>query len=182
MDLEFDEEDIGVVGDNALSMLRSLAIQQKDCEVKVAQCEQELAAAKEELRQVSEVQLPELLDELGMEEFTTKEGLKIKVKEVIRASMGRSDEEKERALNWLDENGFGAIIKRTVEVPFNRGADNEAKQLRDELRKDGLRASFSRKVEPSTLRAFIVEKLTDGEEIPLDIFKVFRDRKTQVEV
>ncbi len=96
--------------------------------------------------------------------------------------MGRSDEEKDQALNWLEANGHGALIKRTVEVPFGRGSDQKAIELKDSLREQGMKAVFERKVESATLRAFVSEKLEGGEEIPLDLFKVVRDRRAKVEV
>lgn len=178
----YDEEDKIESGDNSLGAIRALAQEQKEAEAEVARCETALQKAKDNLRTISEQKLPELMDELGIPEFKTADGLKVTIKETIRASMGRSEDEKERALNWLDEHGHGALIKRTIEVPFARGKDEEARKLRDNLRGEGLRATFQRKVESSTLRSFVSEQLESGEDIPLDIFKVVRDRKSKVDI
>lgn len=180
-DYEQYEEDTRP-GDNSLAALRALAVSCKEAELRVQQLEIDLAKAKEEYELLADRQLPELMDELGIPSFETKDGLKISIKETVRASMGRSDAEKARALDWLDRNGFGAIVKRTVEVPFSRDSQQDAEELANELVESGYEASFSRKVESSTLRAFIVERLQAGEEVPMDLFKVFRDRRARVEL
>lgn len=179
---EYDETAAPEAGDNSIGALRTLARAQKQAEARVAQLEEELSNAKEDLKQISEVKLPELMDELGIPTFQTKDGLKITIKETIRVSMGRSDEEKAAALDWLDAHGHGALIKRTVEVPFSRGKDSEAQNLATTLRSDGFRAVFERRVENPTLRSFVTEKLENGEEVPLDLFKVLRDRRAKVEI
>ena len=179
---DYSEYEDAPSGDNAMAALRDLAMQQKEAEAEVARCEDALKDAKETLRAISEQKLPELMDELGIPTFATKDGLKISIRETVHASMGRSDAEKERGLDWLETHGHGAIIKRTVEVPFGRGQDQEANSLRDDLRSKGLRATFERRVESATLRAFVTEMLESGADIPLETFKVHRSRQSKVEV
>ena len=171
-------------GDNSLGMLRSLAGEQRALEQDVARLERELVEAKERLRQVSEVRLPEAMEELGVPEFSTIDGLRIKIKEVVRASMGSGELEKSRALDWLEQNGHGKLIKRVLEVPFGSGQDqyDRARGLQADLLDKGLHASFERKVESSTLRAFVTEMLAQGRDIPLDVFKVLRQRRAQIEI
>ena len=45
--------------------------------------------AREELRDIAERQVPELMDQIGIGEFKTTTGLKIKIDETIRASIRR---------------------------------------------------------------------------------------------
>jgi hypothetical protein len=176
-----DGEESGI-GSNSLASLRELAIRQKELELEVERNREELRASEERLRVISEQTLPEMMDELGVPEFKTSDGLTIKIKETIRASMGKTEKEKNDALRWLEQNGHGAMIKRTVEVPFNKGQEDQARELEAKLQGEGLRSSFSKKVEPSTLRAFVIECLENGQDIPLDLFKVFRQRSSKVEL
>lgn len=175
-----DHQDAASYGDNSLGALRSLAAQQVDLEYEIGRLEAQLVERREQLRMISEVRLPELMDELGVENFETSDGAKIEIKEIVHASMGRSLEEKTAALDWLESNGHGALIKRTVEVPFGRGQDGNALGLAAELQHKGINASFQRKVEPMTLKAFVVEELESGRNIPLDLFKVHRLRTSRV--
>ncbi len=171
-------------GDNSLGLLRSLAAEQRAAEMEVARLERELVEAKEHLRDVSEVRLPEAMDEVGVPEFSTVDGLKIKIQEVVRTSMGSNEVEKARALDWLEENGHGKLIKRVLEVPFGAGKSqyDRARSIQADLVDQGLHASFERKVEPSTLKAFIVEMLGEGREVPLETFKVLRQRRAKIEL
>lgn len=171
-------------GDNSLGLLRSLAAEQRAEELEVGRLERELVEAKERLRIISEVRLPEAMDEVGVPEFSTVDGLKIKIKEVVRTSMGGNEVEKAQALDWLEKNGHGRLIKRVLEVPFGAGEAQQkrARSLQADLVDQGLSASFERKVEPSTLRAFVVEMLAEGRDIPLETFKVLRQRRAQIEL
>ena len=183
MDVPFtyDDAESPRVGDNSLTVLISLAHAQKEKEEELAAAEKEVKRIKQELTHISEVQLPELMDELRMPEFKTEDGLKVSVSEIIRASMGRSEEEKNKALDWLEAHGHEKLIKRTVEVPFSRKQQDQALKLRDALINEGHYAVFSRKVEPSTLRSFVIEELRSGNNIPLELFKVQRSRRAKVE-
>lgn len=182
MTIDYSDYSGSELGENALASLRDLALQQHNAELEVAMAEAALTQARERLRLISEVKLPEMMDELGVPEFKTKDGLKISIKENIYTSMGRSDEEKAAALDWLESNGHGHLIKRTVEVPFSKGQDKDAIELEQSLRDQGRRAAFRRKVEPMTLKSFVVEKLEAGTEIPLDVFKVTRMRTSRVDL
>jgi len=167
-------------GSNAVAALRALAVQQHEAEMAVAMAELALQEAKENLRVISEQKLPEMMEELGIPYFETKDGLKIEVRETVHVYMGRSSEEKSAALDWLEDNGHGHIIKRTVEVPFAKGQDEDARRLAEDLISEGRRATFARKVEPMTLKAFVTERLESGEDIPLELFKVHRPKSSKV--
>lgn len=186
MTYAYDDEDLSPPpsGDNSLGILRSLATEQRDTEREIASLERDLVRAKDRLRDIAEVRLPEMMDALGVPEFSTSDGLKIKIKEVVRASMGSTEAEKGAALDWLEKNGHGRLIKRVLEVPFGAGAEQQdrARALQANLVERGLHATFERKVESSTLRAFIIEMLNDGRDIPLETFKVLRQRRAQVEL
>ncbi len=109
-------------GDNILKALASLALDQKRKEAEVARIEEQLNVAKAELKQLAETDIPKLMDEAGMENYTTKDGIKIKINEKIRGSIPKATEAK--AFEWLAEHGHGDLIKRLVSVQFNK--DEEA--------------------------------------------------------
>ena len=60
-----------------------------------------------------------MLSELGLSEITLKDGNKITTSTYYSARI--TDENREEAFAWLDENGFSDIIKNTVSVSFGRG-------------------------------------------------------------
>jgi len=166
------------LGSGELSKLSQLAEKQAAAAAKVADLEAQLNAAREELRDIAERQVPELMDQIGIDEFKTTTGLKIKIEETIRASIPKA--KAPLAFAWLKNNGHGALIKRVVSVAFGRGEDEKADELRQRLA-DEFEVDDNSSVHPSTLAAFVREKLRNGEEIPLDLFGVHRQRIAKIE-
>lgn len=175
---EFTEE---ATQEGDLAALSNLAEQQKHHQDEVERLQRELKKAQDQLKDIAEHKLPELMDKVGMEKFSTRNGLNISIREAIRASMG-SGPIKEKNLDWLEAQGHEAIIKMGVEVPFGRSVDERAaaQTLAAELRERGLPASFARKVEPSTLSALIRELLESGRPVPEEQFGVFRQRTAKI--
>ena len=167
-------------GEGQLAELSKLADQQADAEREVARLEAELAKAKDRHRSISEQELPAMMDELGMEEFKTTSGIKIKVAEIIRASIPKA--RAEEAFTWLDENGHASIIKRLFAVSFGRHEEKWARKFAADLRrrKRELIVADIKKVESSTLRAFVKAQLEEGVDLPMELFGVFRQRVSKI--
>jgi hypothetical protein len=83
-------------------------------------------------------------------------------------------------MQWLDDHGHGGIIKRNITVGFNRDQEGDASVLQDELSDRFENVKADRKVEPSTLRAFIADQLEAGAAVPLDLFGAWEQRVARV--
>lgn len=167
-------------GEGDLGRLQKLAQTQAQLEADIARLEEQTAKLKERWKDVRERQLPELMDQIGMESFKTSSGLTIKVEETIRASITK--EQAPKAFAWLKSHGHASLIKRTVSVSFGRGEDERAEELRKALLEQQLEPEDKAVVHPSTLSAFVREKLEKGEDIPLDLLGVHRQRFSKIEV
>lgn len=161
-----------------LAQLSTLAEEQAAAEAEVARLEALLSAARDVARDYAERRVPELMDQIGMAEFKTASGLKIKVEETIRA--GISVANAAAAFAWLREHNHAAMIKRAVALSFGKGEDEKADGLIKELEERGLHPDDKTSVHPSTLAAFVREKLRDGQEIPLDLLGVHRQRVSKI--
>lgn len=144
----------------------------------VEECEQALKDAQKWRRDLAERQMPELFEQLGVTELKMSDGLKVLVKEKIRASIPQKH--REEAMAWLEEHGHAALIKRTLVAAFNRDQQESAAQAMEVLTKMFRNVKQDRKVEPSTLRSWVKQQLEAGEELPLDLFGVFRQNEAQV--
>lgn len=171
---------VGHNSENELTEVSRLADAQYMAEQKVEQIEEDLKKAKEELRVIAEKKLPEKMELLGLTTFSTRKGVHVKISEKIRASL--AVENRPKGFAWLEENGFGGMIKSQVVVPYKRDKLDEANKFVDSLRTEGRVANLERKVEPATLTAFVKEQLAQGKELPLEVFGVFRQRIAKVEV
>lgn len=166
--------------DNILAKLSKLATEQLGAEKAVAAAELELESAKDALREIQEVKIPDLMDEAKVTEFATPSGLKIKVKENIRASISKANAP--GAFAWLRENGHESLIKRQVTVMFGKGEDEEAASAIKALEERELPVDDNSSVNAQTLSKFVREKLEAGEVIPMELFGVFRQRVSAVTV
>lgn len=161
-----------------LSRLQALAKQQAEAERDVARAEQALKDAKTALREIAEQRIPELMDEYGVETFTTRAGLHVAIQEIIRASIPKAHTQE--AIAWLREHGHAALIKRTVAVQFGAGEDEYAEATHAELERQGYAVQDAAKVHPQTLGAFVRERLEAGEELPQDLLGVYRQRVAKI--
>lgn len=166
--------------DNVMVRLQQLAEKQADAEQVLLKAQEATDAAKKALDQISERELPQAMEELGMEMFQTSSGLVIKIKETVRASIPKNS--KSRALQWLREHGHAALIKRCVSIEFGRDEDEAAASLADELLSRGLIVEDDASVHAQTLAAFVREALAEGKDIPMDLLGVFRQRKSVIEI
>lgn len=163
-----------------IQRLHELAELQARADADVKDLEAKLAAARERFKSLSEHQLPELMDEIGMAEFKTSTGLSIKITETIRASIPKAREA--LAFQWLRDNNNASMIKRIVSVSFGKGEDEKASELLNQLAQQELEADDKSSVHPSTLAAFVREKLASGEEIPQELFGVHRQRISKIDM
>lgn len=124
------------------------------------------------------VLIPELMDKIGMESFTMKDGSKIDVKKDIKCSL--SEERKPDGLKWIRENGHGGIIKTEVAISFGKGEEEAAKRAEKVLREAGFSPSAADAVHPATLKSFVKERIEAGDNIPLTTFGVFEFKEAKI--
>lgn len=157
--------------DSALALVSSLAAIQLERERDVADAEDALNAAKDALRQVKEVDLPEAMKEAGVKTFTTVDGAVVTCKNEVQVNITEAN--KPAAFQWLIDNGFGGLLKLDVEIHFDRGDRDKAEKLAAQLSKKGIDTVVKQNVHPQTLKSFAKERIADTESeivFPLDLF------------
>lgn len=139
--------------------------------------EEQLTAKKGEIKFLAENLIPELMKEAQQKKLTSLGGFEVSVKEktyghVPPASAKDPDAIKRRwaAFRWLDENKYGHLITRKVEVTFDRAQTEAAKTLLAELREKGHAASPNWDLHHQRLQGFINEAMEKGINIPGDLF------------
>lgn len=164
-------------GDNLLAQISATAADQKAAELEVAELEEKIQIARDKLKNISEVILPNLMDTAEMTSFTTKEGIKVECLEKIRA--GISQDRAFEAYKWLADNGFDYIIKQQFVIEFDRNQEEWADKFEETLDKK-LNVKRTKAVHAATLGAFVKEQLEEGTAIPLATFGVYRQRFTKI--
>ena len=179
---DYDDFDaLPPAGSNSLGALGELVEKQKRLEVELADLEDKVAKKKEELRDVSEREIPELMDQFNISQFQTGDGMVVKVDEKIRASIPKA--RREQAYSWLENNGHGNLLKRQLICEFGREQEKQAQELEREIReREGqFNVKTEKQVHSQTLSSWVREKLQNGEEVPQDLLGVHRQRYAKVE-
>lgn len=122
--------------------------------------------------------IPDKCNELGLQSFVLDNGLKFELRRDYQASIPK--EKTHQAYTWLESNGFGDLIKTTIETQFGRGELDEARALQQALsERFGVQADLKESVHHSTLKAFVRERMEEGEELP-DSISVFETYKVKI--
>jgi sugar/nucleoside kinase (ribokinase family) len=176
--LDFEKDGAIEVSDDQLSSISELALRQVELEKQVELLEEDLKALKKRLTQVSAIDLPQKMNEVGLTEIRLKDGRKVSVVHNITASIAA--ETAPTAMQWLRDNDFGSIIKNEIKAAFGRGEEDRAAELLEHLQETGYIVEHKETVHPQTLKAFVKEQLAEGKEIPRDLFGVFEYDITKV--
>ena len=130
--------------------------------------ELKLKQAKEQVRLLKEETIPGAMQELGLESLVLDTGHKLTCTQEVYASIPVSN--RGAAFRWLEDNGYGGLIKTELSVVYGKGELEQAVQLEHELADRGCAVDISQSVHPQTLKAFIKEQLAEGTGIPLELF------------
>ena len=161
--------------------IKSLASQVKNLkeledEIKVN--EELLKNQKKELERISGEVIPTMLSEMGLSSLKLADGSAVDVKPYYAANISLRN--REAAYNWLRSNNLGDIIKNEITVSFGRDEDNKATTYVNLAKGQGYQPTQKLKVEYSTLKALVRERIEKGVEMPMDIFNVFVGNRTKL--
>lgn len=164
---------------NLDTVLIQLADELQAAQALVAQKEQELQDAKDAMKDIAEVRIPNATD--GLEgKFTLSDGRTLEVKEDIRSSI--AGEKRVPAINWLDVNGYGHIVKRELTFSFGKGSDEQVAGFRRFLSSfedlPPMKEQFA--VHHATLNAWVKEQLAEGVDLPRETFGIYRQRVAKI--
>ena len=166
------------VTNDELANVSSLAQKQINLTNEVSQIEDMLKAKKEQLRLVQEQELPDALSEVGLTQIVLSSGEKISLSEFYGAHISKANQQ--QAYQWLIENGHEGIIKNEVSLKFNRGESQIVDETVLALKSRGLSPEVKQSIHPSTLKAFVKEQLTTGNDIPTEPFGIYIGTKANI--
>ena len=160
-------------GKQLSDLVRSL----RNIEKQIEDAETHMKSLKAEKHKLSIENIPALMDEMGMDRVDV-DGLTVSRKMIVHASI--PSDRKEEAFAWLRENGLDDIIKNDVTCSFGKGEDNLAGDVVGILHEKGFDPRTKTHVHPSTLKAFVKERVTDGRPIDLDMFGAYINNAAEI--
>ena len=179
-------KDLGAVAEIADKMEHSVH--------RIADLEKAIKAEKQNFRKLSEEELPDLMQQLNIRSFTLSNGSHVEVTDVISGSIpsqgaidkakdddkGMLEMRQQECFDWLRGNGGGDIIKNNVEVQFSKEEDQECNAFVSKLRTDEMAFKRSTGVHQKQLNKFLGETVSQGKEVPHELFKIYSGRKATI--
>mgnify|MGYP003124720083 CR=1 FL=1 len=144
----------------------------------VQKVEDKLKKLKETERELSEMTIPSAMQAAGLSMLKLENGVTVDVRPFYAAKIPASKQEE--AFEWLRENGAGGLIKNIVSLNFGKSEDQEASNLVEDLKTRGYAVDQKMKVEPMTLKAYVKERIQNGQKIDMELFGVYIASKTKL--
>lgn len=185
---------IDVLGDAAvptppamLEVITGLGERVVELDTEIEQLERSLAELNTERNRIQYGELPTLMKEAKMTKFTLLSGVEFRVEPEIKANLPapgtiaktKDESEAELLLNrlrsgltWLRTHKAASLIKNVITVEIGKSGDAAATAIMNFVAKQGLTATRTETVHPSTLVSFVKEQLAKGTAIPFDIFAI----------
>ena len=156
--INYEEDRVqSVTQTDAAKSLSDKVIELKNLEDEIENAEESLSKLKEKARYISNVEVPQLMEEMHITKLKLKDGESVEIKKIYGASI--TPDNQEQAFTWLRNNGLGDIIKNDVTVTFGRGEDNKAADYAVLARGQGFEPVQKIGVHPQTLKAVVRERL-----------------------
>ena len=149
-----------------LDVHRFEAFYAKCIKLPIIYLEEALKRHKEESRNLENNLIPTLMFDEGRRSVETMDGVSVKIKQEINASMKGADINLVAA--WLDEKGYGAIVKRKHYLDDAELTDDQLQHLRE----DGVNLYADMEVNTNTLKKVLKEHYEKTEELPTDLMNV----------
>ena len=177
IDFEKDQEQVL----DKTTNINKLADKIKELQAQQEQLQQQEDAVKQKKKDIEHLSgevIPTMLSEMGLSFLKLQDGSSVEVKTNYSATITQAN--KEKAFNWLRENGLGDIIKNEISVSFGRNEDNKAADYANLAKSQGLDPMQKLKVEPMTLKALVRERMEAGKEMPTELFNIYVGNKTTI--
>jgi hypothetical protein len=179
---DFSDFDIGTQapasGDKVDKIIR-IAEEGRAIEAQIEATESLLAAQKGRANEIKTRLLPDAMAEAQLSEFKMTDGTNIKVDDFVSGSLPKEEPARSAAIQFLEAEGAGAIIKNEIVLTFEKSQHNEALALADELRTRGFLCDVKSSVHPQTYLSWARDALKQGLALDAERLNLFIGRKAK---
>lgn len=151
-----------------VKQLSSLAQQQLTLEQEMDALEKQMDELKAKYRTVTESEIPDCMNSLGIKEIRLENGFILSVKPYYSGKVDTPE-----AFAWLESNGHGDLIRGEVKMSYPKETDPAAIQaIRDFIKSQGFVSDNKISVHHATLSSWLREMIEGGEQIDREVLKV----------
>jgi hypothetical protein len=170
-------DDIVIPDQNAIQRLGKMVAEMAQLVLQEEELEDKLKKVQSELKQYQEQLIPELMTELDMVDLTTKGGIRVEMREEVRASFPKDPERRELAFSWLRSTGNEGLVKHEFKIRYGRDSAREVAKLQKLLEEFEIGKTATveqdQTIHHQTLVAFLKRELKEGHDVPLESFGAF---------
>lgn len=133
-----------------------------------------------QIKRYQEQLIPDVAE--GVEgKLQLSDGTVITIKEDIRINASR--DKKPGIVKWLTDIGSDSIVRRQLVCEFDKGEGDKFNAIRQAIAATDSTVPMKSTVDVHhmTLKALVKEMLENGEEVPIDVLGLFRQRIAKVE-
>jgi hypothetical protein len=175
MTINYETETTFDVPDDKLKQVSYLVQSIKALRQRVEEQEATLKRDKHDLALLEEVDLPSLMDEIGLAEVKTSDGTPVSVKDDLRMSIPKKN--KRLCADWLLANGHGSLVSEDVILGFKKGEADKVQHAVELLREAGFGGvRVDESMNTAQVKSLAKELMGDGEDFPLELFGGFQRR------
>lgn len=171
------DEEIEATGEQ-LASIGELVSQAEDLEQRIEEVEARLKDLQNSYNQIMTRDLPSAFNEAGVQDFTTINGKKVTIDDIVRCSIPK--ERKDEAFEWLRENGAADLIKQDITVSFTKGEDEKAREAVRALTEAGFVPSEIPNAHWQTLSSWAKEQLSKGVPLPEELLGLYVGQKAKI--
>lgn len=172
--INYEDDRAGVtVSNEDLGEISALADRMLELELRISYHSSVIESLKDDYQHLEREDLPEAMKRCGMEKFTLANGVAITIKDDVSVSIPKANENK--AFEWLEENGNGAMIKAVFAFQFDRTDEEKMKEFKDFIAGSEYNEGMASKqsVPAQTLKAFFRGYLEEHGEFSDELKKLF---------
>lgn len=151
---EYDGSDLTALGERAWTL-----------EIQIAEAEASVKALKKDLEKIMRYAIPQALTAAGVDEFgfdnANGDRCRIGMEMKVVGSLRQAPDE-DAAVHYLEDSGLAGVIRKSVSLDFAEDEAEEAENLVVAI--EGITGRYpqlTRTIHPSTLAAFVREKLRE---------------------
>jgi len=177
------------VSDDNLLKAQTMALELANLKQEIENTEYHLKEMKSRLNTLAMREIPQFFDDVAKTDLVgvPQAGVNVRIVPYFHANI-KSDwpeEQRDRAFNYLETEGYGSIVSVVVSVSFQRGELDKARALELMLRRSNLGNTNPPKLEMgvpwNTLTALVKEQVTAGNSIDLEILGATVGRMAKIE-
>lgn len=155
------------VPEDRLARITSAVAQLQGHQQQLNALQEQAGKHAQDIKRLQEEVLPGLMDEAGVPELTLEDGQRVVRGEEVYTNI--SADNASAAAKWLEDNGYGAIVRSRIVVEFEKGDAKTSAAACKALDKARVGYALTSAVHPATLKAFVKESLEAGRLLPATI-------------